>query len=146
MIADLVGFHAGQSGGFLGNGIMGAHGDINWVTMWPLMSAIDSYVLHFLQIDIQKLPTSPISSKTAQYISKQTAEFAKIEPNFPEFNETVISGCAHDWQGMINRLMQYYNAAISPAVYDPQIKYLSGQPNYEPSLQSNAKCVTGISF
>lgn len=39
MASDLVGFYA--DGGYLSNGIVTRYGDVNWITMWPKMSAID---------------------------------------------------------------------------------------------------------
>lgn len=85
--ADVVGFHT-PFGGYLGPTVP------NYATTWPLMTAIDAHVSHFVSFD----PDSTMSSEVAaEFVAAGTEYAHRANAKYGVYNATAIKKCSDNW-------------------------------------------------
>jgi len=96
IIGDTVGFGAG---GYLGDNV-----DVNYVAIWPFMSAIDTFI--FQQQDSMgpysnrcssSAPIWQLSPSSAMFVANVTSIYHGVNSNFPVFSQQDILDCTDHW-------------------------------------------------
>ena len=99
IVADFAGF---WPGGYLGNGHMQTPSIVNWVSLWPFMTAVDSYVAHSLARPAAAgVPT--VSSAVAGFVSSSAHAYQMLDPSIgPVPNSNQVQQCAAQWQQVVS--------------------------------------------
>jgi len=111
LIADTVGFNGG--------GYLGDAPTVNWVSEWPFMASIDSFIFMEAAADgpyanrcdsVAPLWTLPLDA--AAFVANQTTRYHAVRPTFPVYTTDDVRGCTEQWTRPIGAV-NYLSATTS---------------------------------
>lgn len=121
IVADVAGFFPG---GFLGNGFFPVASSVNWVSVWPYMTAVDAFVLqsklNLSSSPPQNIPT--VSNVTAAFVANMSAVYQTYEPAMPSATQLQVLTCATQWRAVVD-VETKKAAALPPVSYEFEIIY-----------------------
>lgn len=112
IVGDFAGFFPG---GFLGNGFFPNSSFVNWVSLWPYMTSVDSLVLQ-TKFAGAAIPTSVpiVSNHVARFFSNVSNYFhANIEASIPNATVEQVLACGAQWKSVVS--IETVKAAKLPA-------------------------------
>jgi hypothetical protein len=116
--ADFAGF---WPGGYLGNGGMGANStSVNWISVWPFMTAVDAFVMDEYLNSIYEgempLPGPTVSLGEASFLSQSSISFNKLNPASPVVSPQQVLQCAADWKVVVDQeVRKAYAMSVHPS-------------------------------
>eukprot|EP00656_Telonema_subtile_P000126 TRINITY_DN10058_c0_g1_i1.p1 TRINITY_DN10058_c0_g1~~TRINITY_DN10058_c0_g1_i1.p1 ORF type:complete len:310 (-),score=35.85 TRINITY_DN10058_c0_g1_i1:196-1005(-) len=102
IVGDVAGF---APGGYLGNGHLPQSSTLtqDWLSIWPFMSAVDSYVAHNRSMSPRDLPA--LSAPGGAFMEAAVAAYQKVVPGAASLAAAQAVKCSQEWADAISPIV-----------------------------------------